>query len=229
MKTPSLPTLRYAVNDSPDNLHEALVYGIRIPRPSHPGLRRLRTRHAPSAQGHRTWNSTWLLIDYLQHQDPPHGLRILDLGCGWGLASVFCALHGALQVIAADADSQVFPFLHLHARLNQVQVQTLQASFAQIPDQLLLYQDLLIGADICFSENLTASLYNLLERALRCGVSRAILADPGRPAFNNLCALCAQNLGATLLDWSAQEPVISWSGEPLPIRGQLLLLGRSRA
>ena len=69
-----------------ETTRERQAYGLRLPKPSHPQLRLLRSRHAPSAQGHKTWNATWLLADFLTGHPLPQGLRVLDTGCGWGLA-----------------------------------------------------------------------------------------------------------------------------------------------
>ncbi|MFH1574807.1 MAG: methyltransferase domain-containing protein [Acidobacteriota bacterium] len=216
-------------DESSSPLHERQACGIRLLKSAHPDLRRLKAAHKPSLQGHKAWNSTYLLLDFLQDQPLPQGLRVLDVGCGWGLLSIFCARRFAAAVTAADIDEQVFPFLQLHARLNQVEVQTLHASFAEIPDSLLYRQDLLVGADICFRDSMIDPLYSLFCRALDAGVSRIILADPGRFPFHQLATRCVQALGASEIDWSTQEPTVVWSGASPQIRGRLLLVDRTPA
>ena len=218
---------RENIDDSTSALHERQVHGIRLLKPAHPDLRRLKAAHKPSVQGHKAWNSTYLLLDFLQDQPLPKGIRVLDVGCGWGLLSIFCARRFSAAVTATDIDEQVFPFLQLHARLNQVEVQTLHASFAEIPDPLLYGQDLLVGTDICFRDAMIDPLYSLIRRALDAGVTRIILADPGRFSFRQLAARCVQTLQASEIDWSTQEPTVVWSGASPQIRGRLLLIDRT--
>lgn len=71
--------------------HERQAYDIRLLKSAHPDLRLLKAAHKPSVQGHKAWNSTYLLLDFLQDQQLPKGPRVLEVGCGWGLLSIFCA------------------------------------------------------------------------------------------------------------------------------------------
>ena len=209
----------------PARAHERSAFGLRLAKSSHPDLRRLRGLDSPRAQGHKTWNAGWLLIDFLQRQRLEKGLRVLDIGCGWGLCGIFCARRAAAVVTAADIDPRVFPYLNLHAQLNEVEIATCERSFAQMDSALLAEQDLVIGADICFRENMVTSVQGLVERALCAGVSRLLLADPGRPSFRHLNSYCVDKLGGRSLEWSVEEQLIEWSGQRPTLKGQLLLLG----
>ena len=104
-------------------------------------------------------------------------------------------------------------------------MRTLQAGVDQIPDAVLQRQDLLIGADICFRSPLVDPLFALLQRALKTGVGQIALADPGRFSFKQLAARCATELGANHCQWEVEEPMISWSGSDMSIRGQLIYIG----
>jgi len=201
------------------------AYGLRLPAPGHPELRRLQGAHAPAQQGHRLWNSTWLLLDFLIEQRLPPGLAVLEAGSGWGLAGIWCARHLAATVTAVDVDPEVFPFLDLHARLNHVEVTTEVASFDRVPDEVLAGADVLIGADICFHEHMVPSLFGLVQRALDAGVGRVALSDPGRMAFRSLASRCVGQLGAAVLHRQVQEPLLSWPGEAPRLEGRLLTLG----
>jgi len=200
---------------------------MKILKPSHPQLRQLKKQHKPSSQGYKMWNSTWLLLDYLARKGLPPGSRLLDAGCGWGLASICGARRHGAQVTAVDIDPEVFPFLNLHADLNQVKIRTLEAGFEQISTPLLQRQDVLTGADICFKDQLVAPLYHLIEGALEAGVQQVVIADPGRRPFKKLSAECSQKLGAVLHDWQTPEPLIDWPGAVPWIRGHLLILSNS--
>ena len=56
-------------------------------------------------------------------------------------------------VTAVDVDATVFPFLQLHACLNDVHVDTLTAGFDAIPESPLRRQDMLLRADICLRDS----------------------------------------------------------------------------
>ena len=129
-----------------------------------------------------------------------------EAGCGWGPASVFCARRLAARVTAVDRDPEVFPFVDVLARLNDVQIATAQATFARMGPAHLNTANLLIGSDICFWDSLVAPLATLVRRALDCGVERVVLADPGRAPFFALAERLGRRLDAELLDWYAVEP-----------------------
>ena len=43
-------------------------------------------------------------MDYLGCQGLPEGVKVLEVGCGWGLAGIFCAKHFRAVVTGVDAD-----------------------------------------------------------------------------------------------------------------------------
>jgi predicted nicotinamide N-methyase len=66
--------------------------------------------------------------------------------------------------------------------------------------------DVLIGADICFWDKLTYSLKRLINGAMRKGPHIVIIADPGRPTFDELAKYFVEKRGAEILDWTVQRP-----------------------
>ena len=197
---------------------------MRVLRPSHPDLRSLRSSHNPSYQGHKLWNATWLLLSYLEREPPKPDSRILEAGCGWGLSSIYCASVCGAEVTAVDVDEEVFPFLRLHARHNNVNIRTLTAGFDEVPGELLRRQDLIIGADICFRAAMIEPLFSLLERALAAGAGKIALSDPGRLAFRSLAAKCVRDLGGVEMAWQVEEPLIQWHGSPLIVHGHIVTI-----
>ena len=65
---------------------------------------------------------------------------------------------------------------------------------------------MLSGADICFWDELTPVLYNLIRRALGQGVRRIIIADPGRSPFYALAERCQTHLNARLVERRTKTP-----------------------
>jgi predicted nicotinamide N-methyase len=178
------------------------THGIQILKPTHPVIRSLDKRDpGPSLHGTRIWQSTFMLMDYLEEHPPGTNRRIMEIGCGWGLLGIFCAKRFSAEVLLTDADAEVFPYVTAHVQLNDVRVQTEQMRFAGITDRRLAAYDMLLGADICFWPELGTQLRQLIGRALPLGVRKVILADPGRRSFMRLATYCQQHLAASLIPW----------------------------
>jgi predicted nicotinamide N-methyase len=133
--------------------------------------------------------------------------RVLELGCGWGLVGIACAKMFQAHVTGLDADAAVFPYLQLHAQRNGVHIATRQGTFADLVPQDLAAFDLIVGADICFWEELVEPLYQLVRHSVAVGVAEILVADPGRPPFDELCARCLQQGNAEVLAWATTVPV----------------------
>ena len=44
----------------------------------------------------------------------------MEVGCGWGRASIYCTKKHDSEGLGVDADPKVFPYLHVHAEINDV-------------------------------------------------------------------------------------------------------------
>jgi predicted nicotinamide N-methyase len=162
--------------------------------------------HSPSVHGNRVWKSTWLLIDYLNRKGLPEGARVMEVGCGWGLAGIYCAKRQGATVTAVDTDSEILPYLHLHADVNQVEITTLKKDFIRLKVRDFSQTDVLIGADICFWDSLVHPLRRLILRALRAGVQQVLISDPGRSPFEQLGDYFVDKRNGRVFDWTAQRP-----------------------
>ncbi len=200
-----------------DKKTEILEYGVRVFRPSHHKIRRLKRTHAASFQGFRLWPSSWLLMDFLNRQGLRKGARVMELGCGWGLAGIFCAKNHGAEVTSVDIDSEVFPYLNIHTQINHVEVSTMQLGFDDLISDDLKGIDVMIGADICFWDSLVDSLKGLICRALGEGVQFVVIADPGRSSFEKLGRHFVQKMSGEVRDRSVHRPY--------PIQGQILKIG----
>jgi len=191
--------------------------GVTMPTSSHPVIRQVRRNGAtPSIHGNKLWKSSRLIIDYLKKNPPEHCKRVLDVGCGWGITGIWCAKALGAKVTSMDADPDVFPFLEATATLNGVKTKHLVARFEDLSTKDLSRYDMVIGADICFWDEMVKPLGNLVKRAVKGDVKQVIIADPGREPFYNLAERCEKKYYAEVLDWETRSPVKA--------RGNLLII-----
>jgi len=183
------------------------AFGISILTAQHKAIRRLkRSAQTPSIHGNKFWGSSYLLMDFLHHNQPPQGAQIMELGSGFGLAGIHCAKAYGASVLAIDADPSVFPFLELQAQHNGVSIETRQQYFETITIAQLATVDLLIAADICFWDELAETVAALIDRACQAGVSRIVIADPERPPFFDMAEGVMQKHCGELFQWQVDEP-----------------------
>ena len=185
---------------------EIRAYGVRALLASHPDVRRLKKSNPPSIHGTKHWPSAWLLMSYLKRHPVTRGARVMEIGAGWGLTSVFCAKSFGADVTAVDLDPEVFPYLKLHADVNGTRVDGLQRDFDMITARFLRGLDLLIGSDICFWDVMIGQLTRLIQRAVRAGVGRVLIADPGRSPFESVAEYFVSRELGQVVDWTATRP-----------------------
>jgi predicted nicotinamide N-methyase len=195
--------------------HEA--YGVTILRSAHPEIRGLKKDHEPEIHGDKLWNSSYLIMDYLQHQGMPPESHVLEVGCGWGLLGIYCAKQFGADVTGVDADPNVFPYLHAQAEANDVVIKTRKSRFESLRRGHLEDYDLMVGGDICFWDELIDPVYKLARRAVKAGVDQIIIADPGRPPFDTVCEMAVKKLGAEVIQWEVKSPT--------KVNGWLLIIG----
>ncbi|MBL7248911.1 class I SAM-dependent methyltransferase [Alloalcanivorax sp. C16-2] len=190
--------------------HTVQTRGLTLLRSGHRAVRRLKREHEPSIHGNKVWNSSFLIMDELtrlqRRGEVGPQTHLMDIGCGWGPLSIFAAKRLGCRVTAVDADADVFPYLALHAAINKVEVETLRCRFERLTKQRLAGVDVITGADICFWDELTPVLFNLIRRALGQGVKRIIIADPGRSPFYALAERCEARFNARVVERRTQTP-----------------------
>jgi predicted nicotinamide N-methyase len=191
-----------------------LDYGIRVFRSPHRKIRELKRFHSPSLHGFRVWPSSWLLIDYFNRSGFTRGSRVLDVGCGWGLAGIYCAKNHNSIVTCMDTDSAVFPYVRLHADTNNVDITTMVTGFEDLAVVNMKNFEIIIGADICFWDNMFETLKTLILKALKSGVKAVILSDPGREPFEKLGRYFVEEGNGKIMNWVVTRPH--------PIQGRIL-------
>ena len=89
---------------------------------NHPKIRsHYRAGKRPTEFGNKVWATSLILLDYLQKGPfKLNNLRILEIGCGWGLIGVYLAKTYSCQVTCSDIDKHVLPIVKDHAELNGV-------------------------------------------------------------------------------------------------------------
>jgi predicted nicotinamide N-methyase len=105
------------------------------------------------------------------------GMRVVEVGCGLGLATLGAALAGA-RVLATDWAPDALALLEANAAANGLEVETLQVDWTA-PGPLLERApfDLVLAADVLYERRAVAPLTDLLPRL----GGEVLLADPGRP------------------------------------------------
>lgn len=169
-------------------------------------IKKLKEKGHPSIHGYKVWKSSFLIMDYLDHHPIQERSRVIELGSGWGLLSIYLNKTFDAEVTAMDADKNVFPFLDLHAKINQAKVKTQITEFAKIKRGKFRKTDYIFGSDICFWGKLTKDLTDLVDRAMESGVNKIVFADPGRPPFLKLHKKCKKKYNAELLEWDTEKP-----------------------
>lgn len=193
--------------------------GLTILQARDPRMRALRRAgHVAEIHGHKVWDSSFLVMQHLKRHPLPKRARVLEIGCGWGLLGLFCARQFGNRVHGIDADANVLPYLQLHAEVNEVGMSAERCTFEQLTTAFLADFDVILGADVCFWDDMARQLYNLIRRARRAGVGQVIIADPGRPPFDALAERCSARLERV-------QRVEVALGRPVRARGDLLIVG----
>jgi predicted nicotinamide N-methyase len=199
---------------------EIRAFGVTALLSGHPEVRRLKRSSTPSIHGTKHWPSSWIMMSYLRKHPMERGVHVMEVGAGWGLTGVFCARTFGARVTAVDLDPEVFPYLELHAAINKTHVETLELDFDRLTSRYLKGVDVLIGSDICFWDAMIGQLRRLILRALRAGVGRVLIADPGRSPFESVAGYFVGRGMAELVDWSTRSP--------RPIHGRILVVDADR-
>lgn len=193
-------------------MHQQTAFGITRLTSQHKSIRQLRRQQGTAElHGNKIWKSSYVLMDYLSECPIEPGSRVLELGCGWGLSGIFCAKHFDADVVSLDADESVFPFLELHAEVNGIEAQTYCQRFEKVTKADLSHFDVIIGADICFWDEMSIPLTQLIKRALAADVGRIIITDPGRQPFRDMAEeFSNRDANVIYTDWSVPEPHNIW-------------------
>lgn len=124
------------------------------------------------------WPAGRVLSQYLSERPLPKEPRILEVGCGLALPSLFLAKRG-LKVEATDLHPDVPAFLEANRERNGLKGPAFVELDWRKPLEPGRAWDLILASDVLYDKTQPASLLEFLSRAVAPG-GRVILADPGR-------------------------------------------------
>ena len=150
------------------------------------------------------------MLDYLETHPLEDNSRALEIGCGWGLTGLYLNKFQKIAVKGIDIDSLVHPYFELQNKINGCEIDFEACSFESLSHQTLSEYQYLIGTDICFWDELTQPLFDLIQKARPAGVKKNLIADPGRPPFWALAERCADKLGSEVITRRIDQP---WKSE----------------
>ncbi len=195
------------------------AFGVKILNSNHKEIRRLkRDGHVAEIHGNKFWNSSFLIMNHLRKHPLRKRSRVLEIGCGWGLLGIFCAGRFDSRVTGIDADENVLPYMELHADVNNVKIAGEKKTFQQLSVDYLSQFDVVVGADICFWDEMAGMLFNLTHRAVKAGVKQIMIADPCRPPFSDLSERCQKRYGDNA------EVEAMWLSRPVRASGEILIV-----
>ena len=130
--------------------------------------------------GWMLWPSAIGLSNYiLSNAHRFAGKRVLELGCGVGMAGVAAAISGGM-VTQTDYLDGALELSSRNATLNGVETAACLGDWRDFPASLIDTTDIVIGTDILYERSMHPYLKDLLPMFTKRGVP-VLIADPIRP------------------------------------------------
>lgn len=151
-----------------------------------------------------------------------NGERVLELGCGIGLASLVLQQRG-VDIVASDVHPMTEPFLAYNAALNALPALHYRQLRWDVPLPSLGYFDVIIASDVLYESTHAELVSGVIQRHARDS-AQVWITDPGRGnngRFNRL--MQSQGYLADPLRFPANDD------DPTPCRGRLLRYRRGDA
>ena len=131
------------------------------------------------------WASGQVLARYLLDQpELVRGRRVLDFGCGSGVAGIAAALAGARDVVACDIDPLALAATRVNAAGNNVNVD-LCGSYFEVAGDI----DLVIVADVLYDRGNFDWLQRFLERANEVLIADSRVKDFDVPPYRQVARM----------------------------------------
>ena len=118
----------------------------------------------------------------LDHSAWVQGKRVLDFGCGGGVAALAAARAGAAQVVANDIDAWALATTRLAAQRQGLTLSLWQQDLTAVADATASF-DVVLCSDLAYEKQVAPNQRATLERAIQSG-ALVLAADAGRTYFN---------------------------------------------
>ena len=165
----------------------------------------------PSAERMPYWAEIWpaaVGVARLLMRGPPlHGRRVLDLGCGLGLAGIAAAKRGAAAVVFADRERAALQFARFNAEHNGVAAESVDTLLLDWFERTAPGQfDLLLLADVAYEARNHEPLLRHVRECLVPG-GKALLGDPYREQVDPFVTRAQQEFATEVvaIDTSFQD------------------------
>ncbi len=119
----------------------------------------------------------------LDHPDWVANRRVLDFGCGGGVAALAAARAGAADVVANDIDPWALAIARSAAQRQGLRITTRLEDLTEQPDRVAGF-DVVLCSDLAYEKRVAPRQRALLERAAAAG-ARVLIADAGRTYFES--------------------------------------------
>jgi len=128
------------------------------------------------------WASGQVLAELLLRQPQwVAGKRVLDFGCGSGVAAIAAAQAGASEVIACDIDLLAIQATRYNARLNDVEL-TITDDYFNVSGDI----DLIIVADVLYDKSNFIWLQRFVERAAQVLIADSRVKNFDHPPYRQV-------------------------------------------
>lgn len=136
----------------------------------------LQQQNCPPPYWAFVWAGGQALARYvLDHPEHFAGKRVIDFATGSGIVAIAAAKAGAVEVLGTEIDHLALAATRLNAVANDVAVEARQAPW---DDPAFARADIILAADICYEQKMTAELIGKLRQL---AVDKLVLlSDPGR-------------------------------------------------
>lgn len=135
------------------------------------------------------WPGAALMAGFLaEHPEWVVGRRVVDVGCGSGIAAVAAAKAGAATVVANDLDPVSLAITELTASLNGVRLQSCADDLCA-PGAPQLHPELVLVCEMFYEASVSERMQRWLDDERARG-ARVLLADGGRPFLPHARVRC---------------------------------------
>lgn len=174
---------------------------------AHPAYAKMESDSNEWLYWNRVWHSEVALSEWLIQEFYPDklmGKKILELGCGTGLAGIVCAGLGGVPTFS-DIVPMVMDTVKETCKLNGiVDYHTLILDWSH-PESLLGTFNLVLGSEIFYDNSFLNEISALLEHALPVG-ERGLFCDPNRLGFETVEESFSKNFTLTVIPRTVNWP-----------------------